>query len=232
MATATDDLNSTTIRTDIAGEVFPEGDLPSFSGGGRQTLPPGTDTFRLPLDLPTLWQDMTDANGVPSGHIKIKFDKDHPLVVIGGPNDGQPLTATFTSIARPRGKKGDTSAPVISDLSYFCDRLGDKTRPMSLGGQAGINALKAAINKYAGGTVSLNHGLTGQCRPDKVRYVFVDDTSTKSVPDPNNVHGCGKRHYTRDFTKPSYEEVIPCKGTLGDGSPCPAAIRGFESIDW
>lgn len=236
MSTVAINLNSTDIRTDIPGEVYPEGDLPQI-GGGRVTLQPGEDSFRLPIPLPDLWHEimitrkMDDGTEVKYRHIQLRLDMDHPLVVVGGANDGQPMLASFSSIPRPRGRKDDPTTLWISDLAYLIDiSLGDKSRPFARGGEAGILAAKAIINRHPGEVIRLYHGLSAQCRDDKVRYIFKDAESLDTIPDPRELHGCGLSYYTRSFKakvvqpgEPLYDEVIPCK--------CGAAVRGFESVE-
>lgn len=227
-----DDLNSTTARTDIPGEVYPEGDLPQLSGG-KAALQPGVDTFQLPVDLPSLWHTVIiERDGVKYQHAQLKFDKDHPLVAVGGPNNGAPMLASFSTVPRARGKKDDPKTVFVSDLALFLEvGLGDVSRPLARGGEQGIAAMKAAVNKYGGRSIRLEHGLSAQCRPDKVRYVFKDANSTESQLDPTGQHGCGTRYYIKDFRAPNakvgeplYDEIIECK-------KCGAAIRGFESVE-
>ena len=228
MPTMTDDLNSTATRADIPGEVYPEGELPTFGGAGRATLPPGEYTFRMPMELPSLWHDLlVTIDGQQLKHSQLKFDKDHPLVVVGGPEDGAPMLASFSTMARARNKD---KTVVVSDLAYLLENcLGDASRPMRLGGEQAQMAIKAAINKAAGRTIRLRTGLGAQCRPDKVRWTFKDEQSTASQPDPSGQHGCGQRHYDRDFKVPGskpvqYDNVIACK-------KCGAAVRGYESVE-
>ena len=237
--TATDDLNSTQVRTDIPGEVYPEGAMPQL-GGGRASLQPGVDVFQLPVNLPALWHDIiVEREGTKYKHVQLKFDKDNPLIVVGGPNNGAAMLMSFTTLPRPRGRKDNPETLWISDLAILLDTgLGDKSRPLTKGGEAGVLALKAAINKYAGRTVRLDHGLSAQCRPDKVRYAFKNEDTDESMEDPRKLKGCGQRHYTKDFKapdakqgEPQFDAVIPCKGKYKDGTPCGAALRGFESVE-
>lgn len=228
----TDTINDTTARTDIPGEVYPEGDLPQL-GGGKATLQPGADTFRLPTDLASLWHPVViERDGQKYQHQQIKFDKDHPLVAVGGPNDGAPMLASFSTVPRARGKKDDPKTPYISDLALLLEvALGDKSRPLAQGGAAGMQAMMAAINRCGGRMIRLEHGLSAQCRPDKVRYIFKNEETIESMIDPSGTHGCGQRLYTKAFKapnakpgEPAYDEVVPCP-------KCGAAVRGFESVE-
>lgn len=212
------DINSTVARPEAAME-WTDGDLPEQMGGQRTTLMPAQYTFVLPGNLAQLWEttDIKDtreylANGQRNptfGQLisrqKLKLDRNAPLVVVGGPHDGEPMTVTWTTNPRPRGKKDDQKTPWISDLAYVLEiGLGDKSRPGT------PEALKAAINKYAGKTIRLETGLTGQCRPDKIRYVqtYIDGAA-QNIQDPSGTKGCGKRYYTKEFKNPDAGQIDP-----------------------
>ncbi len=229
------DLNSPDRRPDLGGEVWPDGDLPAQMGGAFSSLPPGVSNFRLPIDLPQLWDTVVvkaDRPGHPDHgkdlvRIRVKFSREHPLVVVDGPHKDETLTATMTNNPRPRGRKDNPQTPWISDLMYLLDvSLGDKSRPTN------PDVLKAAINKHAGRVIRLEHGLSAQCRPDKVRYIEVSNgNGTSSVmQDPSGVQGCGLRYYTKDFKNPDakgdqppYDEQIECD--------CHAILRGFAQVE-
>lgn len=267
MTTATTDINDTTARPEPVTE-WPEGDLPEQSSGPRTTLLPGVYTFKLPENLAQLWHEIDVADGrqyLSNGQAnptyqhkikrwQLKMDRNAPLVVVGGPFDGEAMTATFTTNPRPRpaSKKDDPKTPWISDVAYLLDiALSDKSRPTDPA------VLRATINKYAGKTIRLRTGLTGQCRPDKVRYVqlFVDGQMQNMV-DPSGIKGCGSRYYTKDFKNPdagqtgqdgkpipAYDTEIVCKCTSepnetqrADGAvplaePNAVVIRAFEQVD-
>lgn len=236
--TATD-INSTAARPDIGGE-WPEGDLPEQMGGQRTTLLPGIDTFRLPANLAQLWHDVEIEDtreflgngqnnptfGQKVKRKQLKCDRSNPLVVVGGALDGEPMTVTWTSNPRRRGKKDDPKAPFISDLAYVLEiGLNDKSRPTT------VDGLVAAINRHAGKTIRLEHGLTAQCRPEKVRYILVKTAEGEStMQDPSGTKGCGARYYTKDFKnpeakpgEPQYDTEIACD--------CNAVLRGFEQVE-
>lgn len=226
------------------GEVWPEGELPS-QGGGGSTLMPGQSSFILPATLAQQWDtiDIEDKNpksknfGKVVRRLRLKFTKEAPLVVADGPHKGETLTATFTSNPRPRGKADDEKTPWISDLAYMLDiGLADKSRPTS------AEVLKQTINRYAGKTVRIEHGLSAHCRPDAVRYIAdpSDPTGMKTMQDPTGAKGCGDdkarradnkgkkgRYYTKDFKDPTtgeYQNEVECLD-------CPAILRGFPSVE-
>jgi hypothetical protein len=236
------DVN-TPVGTDVAGEVWNDGALPAQGFGDNETLMPGIDTFLLPQNLAQLW-DTVDAvdtrpgsptNGQTVKRLRLKFDKNSPLVISEGPKKGETLTATVTGVARARGKKDDPQTPWVSDLAYLLEiGCGDQSRPKT------AQALQAQINKYAGKPVRIEHGLSAHCRPDKVRYIYVEDGSNKTALDPAGTKGCGDdgkqredkkgkkgRYYTRDFKDAEnggqFVDQIECE--------CGAALRGFPSLE-
>lgn len=249
------DINSSEVRNEPAMD-WPEGDLPEQMGGSRTTMLPGTDTFRIPENVAQLWHDIVAEdkrpylpNGQPNTtkgqkvkRRQLKFDKNSPLVVVGGKYDGEPMTASFSTAPRPRGKADDPKTAWISDAAYLLDMgLADKSRPTD------SKVLEATINRYAGRTVRLEHGLSAQCRPDKVRYIAVElpneqfnpnvpdspanpRTVTQTMQDPQGTKGCGERYYTRDFKNPEAKDgESPWDLTIV--CDCGAVLRGFESVD-
>jgi len=240
-----------------SGEEWPEGDLPEQMGGPRTLLMPGQSTFKLPTNLAQLWHDIAIEDTRPylaSGQInptgplgphatvngderrgakvarkQLKFDRNSPLVVEGGKQDGEPMTATFTNNPRARGKKDDPKTAWVSDIAYMLDiSLQDKTRPTDPA------SMIATVNKYAGKTIRGEHGLTAQCRDDKVRYILVqtrDAAGTiveSNIADPTGTKGCGKRWYTKDFKNPEtgqYDQEIACTC----GAPQPEVVAALQA---
>ena len=204
------DINATYQRTDIGDwPTAADGQLPEQMGGVRSTLLPGIDVFKLPANLSQLWTEFETEDTrqfLPTGQpnpthgqkikrVQLKLDRNNPLIVVGGKHDGEPMTANFSTNPRPRGKKDDQKTAWISDLQYLIfNALGDKTMPKT------IDETKAVVNKYAGREIRLEHGLSGQCRPDKVRYIrILLDGVEQDMLDPAGTKGCGARYYTKDF---------------------------------
>lgn len=226
------DINTAPIRDDVMD--WPEGEMPEQGSGFRETLLPGVNIFRLPANLANLW-DMTavaedQRPGSPTKGQKIlrpmlKCDKNNPLVIVGGKHDGEPFTATFSTNPRARGKKDAAGTPYVSDAAYLHTvALQEKTRPTT------ITQLIAEINAHAGGEVRLEHGLSAQCRADRVRYIGVEITEdgvTKTIvqEDPEGTKGCGKRYYTKAFRLEdgSYTDELNCE--------CGARLRGFPQVE-
>ena len=228
----TADVNTAPVRNDTMD--WPEGELPEQGGGFRETLLPGVNTFRLPNPLAPLWDMAAEATdnrpGSPTNGQKIvrpvlKCDKNNPLIIVGGKQDGEPFTASFSTNARARGKKDAPGTPYISDAAYLLDvGLQDKSRPKT------VQELVNAINQYAGREVRLEHGLSAQCRPDRTRYISVNVseggvTHTVSQEDPSGQQGCGKRYYTKAFKLEdgTYSDQIECE--------CGALLRGFPQVE-
>lgn len=221
-------LNSTAPRADVVD--WPEGELPEQMGGVRETLMPGTNTFLIPASIAQLWHDQEMADNRPGSATfqqkvlrkVLKFDRDNPLVVVGGPHAGQPLTATFSTAPRPRGKKDDPKTSWVSDAAYVLGvGLRDARRP------ATVDALVAHINEYAGKTIRLEHGLSGYCNPNKVRRISVDTAEGGVVvEDPSGAKGCGERFYTSAFKLPEggYGTQVLC-------GKCQAVVNGYENVE-
>jgi hypothetical protein len=250
------DVNAPAALAD-PGMEWPEGELPEQLGGQRTTLMPGIYTFRIPANIASLWKDnvpvkdgrATLANGQPNptynqmvNRLQLKLDRNNPLIVIGGPHDGEPMTWTLSTNPRPRGKKDDPKTPWISDIHYLIGvGLASQEKPKT------TDEIKALINRYAGGTVRLETGLTAQCNPENVRYIDITmDGQTTTMKDPSGKKGCGKRYYTNDFKDPSapageppygLEKVCTCGVTLTEAevaagaAPVDVILRAFEQVE-
>lgn len=237
--------------------------LPEQGGGARTVLMPNTYTFLLPASLAGLWHDIEVkdtreflANGQLNPTFnrlikrkQLKFDRNNPLIVVGGPHDGEPMLAQFSSAPRPRSfeknASKDPKTPWISDLSYLLDiSLNDKSRP------ADPVVLVATINRYAGKTIRLQTGLSAFCNPERVRYlrVVIDlaayqasggKTGVDDITDPTGRKGCGRRYRTSDFKiEGGYNREVGCDcGTptpeeAAKGvQPATVVLRGFEQVE-
>lgn len=230
-------------------ESYTGEELPAQMGSPMPTIMPGIHLFQLPANLDQCWEAkdyekkdkdgnvVTGADGKPlvEQHLLLKFDADNPLVVVGGDHDGQPATATITTLPRRRGKKNDPDAPIVADMAYLLrESLADRT-PI---------AKRAdwipAINRHAGAIIRLETGLSARCDPERVRYI--DDGTGQGIEDPDGTKGCdaaagkpGSRIYTNGFkTKvwseeqqkevPAWTDVVTCKG-------CGARLRGFFRVE-
>lgn len=258
------DVNDTEARPEPVVDWPDQGtDLPTQMGGARSTLMPGISNFLMPPEIAPLWGDITAvdrrpflSNGQPNPtkgqkfkRRMLKFDRNSPLVIVGGPHDGEPMTATFSTHPRQRGKTDDPKTAWISDAAYLLDlALNDKSRP------ADPKVLEASINKYGGKVIRIEHGLSGQCRPDRQRYIRVTTTDGESdLLDPTGQKGCGRRYYTRDFKNPAggqptseidptpqaaYDTEIACDCGTPSAEEAAAGkqaalvvVRGFENVE-
>ncbi len=214
---------------DIAEDV-PQ-DLPEI-GTFVPALYPGIYAMRLPAELSRLWETFDIAEGEKTiQHIRLNFDREHPLVVFGGEHDGMPLSMVgASSIARPRGK----DKVMVSDLAYLLrDALQDKKTKLPTTRSEMLKGLVVAINKGAGKIVYVKVGWSGGCADDKPARFIAEDGST--VQDPNTL-GCGARFYL-DYrgSKPGYYPIP--KGEDGKYQEnftcgqCGASIRVFARVD-
>jgi len=187
------------IRDEI-DESYSGDELPAQQGLQTPTILPGVDHFRLPVNIDRCWDAKDyekrnaeglvqfDNNGMPltEQHFLLKFDADNPMIVQGGDYDGLPATATITTIPRRRRGKGPgkDNGPLVHDITYLVrECLNDKT-PVTK-----KSDWMAIINRYPGAVIRLEHGLSAQCSPDRVRYVDAGDGTV--VQDPDGTMGCG-----------------------------------------
>lgn len=232
-------INNLAFRQEITDDLPPDVELPSQGGGYQPQLPPGTYLLRLPADINAVF-DLFDIKNEETGktdqrcRLVCTNGKGYPLVVVGGPHDGETLSQTISNVPRKRSKKPDAVA--VSDMTYLLRE--------SLKSQDPIRTPADwynAILKYAGRVFRAETGLQGQCREDKVRYIeetvpSAEDASQlvytgNTIEDPNGTMGCGKRFYTQAFKgidpetrQPVWQERVTCPG-------CGASIRGFAQID-
>lgn len=202
---------------DEVEESLTTGELPEQGGGAIvPTVLPGIHTLRLPANLDQLWDakdlEKRDSNGnvvmgadgnpVLEQHFFLSFDKDNPLIVVGGDFDGLPVSANISTLARLRGKKTDANRPRVADMTYLLQT--------SLNDKSPIRFRKdfvAAVNRHAGEIIRIESGLQAQCSSERVRYI--DDGTGRAIEDPDGTKGCdhaagpqskeGSRLYSQDF---------------------------------
>lgn len=223
-------LNELPLTSDGTADEIPA-DLPEI-GTYTPALYPGDYEMRLPASLPECWEvfDLEMEDGSTEQHISLRFDNDHPLVVIGGPHDGETLSyQTFTDVARPRGK----DKVMVSDLAYLLrDGLGDKTPIKGKTRSEVQKALIALVNKGAGKIVSTTVQWTSSCRDDKPARFKMEDGSIQ--PD-ETTFGCGARYY-QDYRGSKEGSFALPKGEDGkflenfECTQCGAQLRCFAQI--
>lgn len=247
-------INDLNLRDEVTDEVPSE--LPEQMGGqALPTLLPGINVFRVPSSIAQCIEAFDEQQKAPDGSVimrpataaelaanpaatmvpsvlqrlRVKFDKENPLIVVGGPNDGTPVATSISNVPRNRARKGEPPQKV-ADMTYWLrTSMGDTASPLSTPKQ-----WLAAILQTAGKTFRVEHGLTAQCREDKVRYINdpTDPSGRGSIQDPSNQMGCGKRHYTKDFRLPA-ASVAPGQNPFSDMMycSCGAKLRGFFQIE-
>lgn len=234
-------------------------DLPAQMGAPTPSIMPGISLFQLPANLDQLWDtfdiEKKDENGatlthdvdgkqvpVVEQHLMLKISRDNPMVVVSSSNEenvGLPASTTMSTLGRKRGKKNDPDAPVVADLTYLLrTSLNDKT-PI-----AKRKDWIPAVSKHAGEVIRLEHGLSGYCDPERVRYI--DDGAGGSIEDPDGTHGCGltdgkkekSRLYSNDFktqiADPNDETGHKQITVFTDRALCKncgALVRGFFRVE-
>lgn len=261
-------MASLDIRDEI-DDSLTEGELPAQGGGQiTPTVLPGFHLLQLPGNLDQCWEakdyEKKDDDGnvmvyqpgtknaqgedlagkpIIEQHFLLKFDKDSPLIVVGGGTfDGLPVMATITTLPRKRGKKTDANRPNVADMTYFVrDCLNDNS-PVKF-----RKDWIAIVNKYAGKVIRIESGLSAQCDPERVKYV--DDGTGKTIEDPDGQKGCGQaqgpkskqgsRLYTSDFKIKLYqvkatgeawhtrEDAVQAAAAIGLGVDQIAVIDSF-----
>lgn len=242
-------INDLNLRDEVTDEVPSE--LPEQMGGqSLPTLLPGINVFRIPADIASCIEAfdeeqkaadksvimMPDPKNpgqmIPSvkQRLRVRFDKDNPLIVVGGASDGAPVGTTISNVPRNRARK--TEPPqLVADMTYWIRvSLADTTSLLRT-----PKEWLAAILKAAGKTFRVEHGLSAQCRDDKVRYIndANDATGRGSIQDPTGQMGCGERYYTKDFRLPP-TSVVPGQSPFSDlmyCRKCSAKLRGFFQIE-
>jgi hypothetical protein len=235
-------INDLAIRDDITDDVPSE--LPAQLGGqGLPTLLPGTHIFRIPTDVQALFEPydeiLKDELGNPVAdptdptkariiqRLRVRFDKDNPLLVVGGEENDTPVTTSISNQPRNRARKGEARV-LVSDLAYLLRESLVYKGPLTKNSE-----WVTALMQYGGKIFRVEHGLSAYCSPDRVRYVNdpSDQTFVGSIQDPSGQHGCGHRLYTSAFKLPAQNGQ---RGGYSDIAYCPkcsAKLRGFFQIE-
>ncbi|PYQ25661.1 MAG: hypothetical protein DMF56_27080 [Acidobacteria bacterium] len=235
-------INNLQIRDEVSDDV--PSDLPEQMGGvGLPPLFPGTHIFRIPSTIAQLVETydevVKDAQGNavadPANpqqallvqRIRVRFDKDDPLIVVGTPEDGQPVATSISNQPRNRSRKGEPRV-LVSDMAYLLRESMKYTGPLTKNSE-----WIAGLQWAAGKVFRAEHGLSAYCNTEKVRYVHdpSDPTMRGSMLDPSGQKGCGERLYTSSFRLPAqngqpggYSDLAYCK-------KCQAKLRGFFQIE-
>jgi hypothetical protein len=240
-------INNLNIRDEVSEDVPSE--LPEQMGGiGMPVLLPGTHIFRIPQTVAQLIESydeiVKDANGNavadpadPSKallvqRLRVRFDKDDPLVVVGTPEDGQPVATSISNQPRNRARKGEARI-LVSDMAYLLRESMKYTGPLTKNSE-----WAAALQWSAGRVFRCEHGLSGYCNPEKVRYINdpSDPTFRGSIQDPSGQKGCGggpdkKRLYTSHFKLPAQNGQPGGFSDIAYCQFCQAKLRGFFQVE-
>jgi hypothetical protein len=242
VTTATGSINDLQFRDEVEdGQVPSDGKLPEISSY-VPNLPPAKYVVKIPeniAQLITLKDHQEEEGGPVKQRVILKFDKNNPVVIMGGEHNEHPLTGYVSNIPRPRGKE---KIPVSDMAYYLVDACGLQVNPRT------PKEWVDAVARTGGLLVPIEVGLQARC--DVERDVYVDEivsdpldpskssVTSKEVP---GLKGCGKRYYTRDFYKGgAYQDRIPCTGQRKMTDPatgqeitvgCGASIRGFNQIE-
>src|SRR5712691_11364844 len=187
-------INDLQLRDEVTDSI--PSDLPEQGGGtALPVLLPGISIFRIPANVvqavQTFDEQVKDALGnalvYPAGttraingmvtdisgqamvmqRLRVKFDKDIPLIVVGGANDGQPVATSISTQPRNRTRQKGEPPVLVADMTYLIrESLQDKASPLTKPSE-----WLAAIQKTAGRTFRVEHGLNASCNPDRVRYI-------------------------------------------------------------
>lgn len=219
------------LTPEVVGEQLDYGSMPDQMGSFPDPPQPGKYRFKLPMRLDDIWESFDYSNGAtPGKRIRAKFDDAHPLTIIqspGGRMDGEPFTTSITNAERRRGKKGDTTAPFISDMDYINrDVFGLATKPT--GGNVGY---AQEFMKHPGLEMGAAITWNWYCNPKKNIYVAAGDGSgMKEVQQA----GCGTSFYQKDVPKvlsnpedPNSAEIFPVRITCS----CGANVRAFANLE-
>jgi hypothetical protein len=239
-------LNQLDLRDDDVSEDVPSSLPEQMGGGGTPPLLPGTSIFRLPTDIiqcvKTRDEVQRDEQGNPIAdprdptkaqvvqRLSVHFDRDHPLLVVGGEHDGTPQTCLISNSPRNRARKGEPRI-LVSDLAYLLRESLNYKGPLTRNSE-----WVAALQAVQGKIFRAEHGLSAYCNPERVRYINdpADPTFVNAIQDPTGQKGCGggpekKRLYTSNFKLPAaqgggWSDIAYCQF-------CGAKLRGFFQIE-
>lgn len=221
-------VRSTQPGPDVMSHSDDWGNVPEQVGSRRALLQPGPYVFELPplATLKAAIKDLKAEEGEEGQKVKVKriaavFRDGAELKVVQSPRgerNGELVTYRISNVRRPRGKKGDDARPLVSDMDYLLQKLGEPKRPTT------NEAYVQALLRHAGQPYAADVTWGAHC--DKTRHIrvaLVDDngqpagTTILDGNDPNNPEeqlGCGKRYYQRDLEKDDqgkYAERVTCE---------------------
>lgn len=223
-------LNDLGLSNEAVGEALDYTTMPDQLGGFTEPPQPGVYRFKFPARMDDIWEVFEHANGNPPGkRIRAKFDDTHPLTIIqspGGAKNGEPFLTSISNAERRRGKKGDSTAPYISDMDYINrDVWGLTTKPA--GGNVGY---AQEFQKHANSEMTASITWNWFCSPKK--NIYTDNGQGALIEVEQK--GCGTSYYQKDVEKvlsnpddPTSAQVLPLRITC----QCGANIRAFANLE-
>lgn len=221
------------------------GDVPEQLGQRREMLQPGPYVFELPklaVLKAAIKRDIEAEEGEEGQKVKVKriaavFRDGAELLVKQSPRgerNGELITYRISNVRRPRGKRGDQARPLVSDMDYLLQKLGEPKRPTSNEGY------EQALLRHAGQAFAADVVWGAHCAKDRhIRVELVDDAGNflrTTIADGNDPEypevqlGCGKRYYQRDLQKDEagkYAERMSCE--CGAVLYCNENLENFRS---
>lgn len=203
------------------------------TGAFTAMLQPGVYELKLPDNLASITWEPVEAEGQPQ-RIKVKFDDQHPLVILsGGPDPSRIGEAINQSISNvPRERKMGGEQVKINDFLYLLKKLGEKSVPKT------NKEYLLALSRHAGKVIRTAVSVSWNCNSKRNIYRWVPDPDPakaaagagQAVEVPGQL-GCGEKYYpdARQNGVPKqadgkYPERIICQ-------KCAALIRGFSNLD-
>lgn len=205
------------VDVDHIPEEFSSAPPPPYPGTYRFKLP-ATDRLKNCFD--TFERD-------DKQFLNVIFDKDDPLVIVGGPEKvGEPFTTRINNAPRNRARKGEPEV-LVSDFTYFLRALDTDAakKVKNFDNKAAIDALV----KVGGGKEFVADVEWGTfCNSQKQIYVEVEGGGTQpGVADEQGtpIMGCGQNYYMNSWPRGEdgrYAQRLNCK--------CGASLRPFASL--
>lgn len=223
-------LSDLGLSNEQVGQALDYDTMPDQRGSFAEPPQPGIYRFKFPPRLDDIWETFDHEKGNPPGkRIRAKFDDTHPLTIIQSPlqkHDGEPFNISITNAERQRGKKGDATAPFISDMDFINrDVWGLKSKPT--GGNVGY---AQEFMKHAGSEMTATLTWNWFCNPKKNIYVDNGQGGTMELQQL----GCGTSYYQKDVEKghanpedPNSPLVYPFRITC----QCGANVRAFANLE-
>lgn len=209
------------VDVDHIPEEFSAAPPPPYPGTYRFKLP---STDRLKVLFDTFERDVA---GKKVQFIQVVFDKDDPLVIVGGPEKvGEPFTTRIGNSPRNRSRKGEPEV-LVSDYTYFLRAL-DMDAAKKVKNYDNKAAVDALVKVGGGKEFVADVEWSTYCNAEKQAY-YTDDNGAQQPwveDDGTTPHmGCGERYYMNHWKRGDdgrYADRLVCK--------CGASLRPFAGL--